>query len=77
MKLKKVKKFLSLVNYTEGTCFGELALQYGQPRGASIYAKRNSYLMVIDKEDYDNYLAKYQKKLRDALVEQFKYVPFL
>jgi putative ABC transport system ATP-binding protein len=56
----------SVATITEGDCFGEEALLTGNPRNATVRAKKDSLLYVLGEEDFKSAVAA-SDSLRDEL----------
>merc|ERR550525_2248599 len=52
---------------SKGSIFGELALLYFKPRAATVYAKTNASVMVLDRISFKDIL----QKDSDALLEKY------
>jgi len=51
-KIKKMKRFTCVLPLHNGSVFGELALEFKQPRAASILAASDSFFLTINREQY-------------------------
>ena len=58
-----------VLEYTDGSSFGELALKDNKPRAASILAKSDCHFAVLDKQNYNRILASILLKKQNELVE--------
>ena len=61
----------------QGKTFGELALQNGEPRAASVFADSDVHCLVVDRELFNKNLAKLEKKKQEELVVFLRNVPYL
>ena len=51
--------------YKAGDSFGELSLLFSTPRALSIAATRNCVFMIIHMNDFNHFLKRFEKKLKD------------
>lgn len=66
-----------LKTYIPGEAFGELALLYNAPRAATIRAKENCELWVLDRETFNNIVKTAAQKKRDKYSQILKKVEIL
>lgn len=60
-------------NYTVGEAFGELALLYNAPRAATVKAKSDSKLFVLDRQTFNAIVkegAQKKKDMFDSILSQ-------
>lgn len=71
VKVKEKETFVKkeVLVYNDGGSFGELALVDQKPRAASIIAKSECHVAVLDKSNYNRILSSVMKKKRAELVE--------
>lgn len=69
IKEKDNVSYKEVLEYTDGSSFGELALKDNKPRAASILAKSDCHFAVLDKFNYNRILASILIKKRNELVE--------
>ena len=60
-----------------GEAFGELALLYNAPRAATITAKGDCHLWVLDRNTFNYYVKDAAQRKRDKYEEFLKSVPIL
>ena len=66
-----------LKTYVPGEAFGELALLYNAPRAASIIAKSDCHLWVLDRNTYNFIVKEAAQRKRDKYENFLKTVPLL
>jgi cAMP-dependent protein kinase regulator len=66
-----------LKTYVPGEAFGELALLYNAPRAATIKAKTDSHLWVLDRNTFNNIVKEAAQRKRDKYETFLKSVPLL
>ena len=66
-----------LKTYVPGEAFGELALLYNAPRAATIKAKSDSHLWVLDRNTFNFIVKDSAQRKRDKYENFLKTVPLL
>ena len=61
----------------EGMSFGELALNSGAPRAATILCKTDCHFAVMSKADYEKFLLNTAKKNMQLALDFLKSLPFI
>jgi CRP-like cAMP-binding protein len=61
----------------EGMSFGELALNSGQPRAATIICKSDCHFAVMSKADYEKCLLSIAKKNMQLALDFLRSLPFI
>jgi cAMP-dependent protein kinase regulator len=70
-----IKPFTQVATKTTGDTFGELALLVDQPRAATIRAKVDTHLAVLDKESYIDIVGKADHENLDFVVKILSAIP--